>query len=63
MRQHAPVPARVRSGSSRLRRVTFCRVCRSELPLDALVCHACGARMPDHALLNRGRIRLGGLDS
>ena len=42
--------------SSRMRRVTYCTRCGTDAPYEAMVCHFCGARMPDHPVF-RGRIR------
>ena len=31
-----------------MRRVTYCTRCGTDAPYEAMVCHFCGARMPDH---------------
>ena len=44
-------------GSSRVRRVMFCRDCLLEVPYGALICYQCGSQVEGHAILRRRRFR------
>ena len=58
MSKHPALLPLDRLGSSRVRRVMFCRDCLSEVPYGALICFRCDSRVEGHAVLRRRRFRL-----